>query len=85
MIKNYKQFVLNRNESSINENLKQAAAYLGLNKISTDDSGFQKIRRLLSDQADSKLAYLFTKFFYVMGCRRASSCALWSIFVTEFT
>jgi ankyrin repeat protein len=64
MIKNYKQFVLNRNESSINENLKQAAAYLGLNKISTDDSGFQKIRRLLSDQADSKLAYLFTKFFY---------------------
>jgi len=67
MIKNYRQFVDSRsgyNIESVYENMKQAAAYLSLNKIPVEDQGFQQIRRLLADQTDAKLAYLFTKFYY---------------------
>lgn len=67
MIKNYRQFVSSRNNlsmESVYENMKQAAAYLNLNKIPVEDQGFQQIRKLLADQSDAKLAYLFTKFYY---------------------
>ena len=67
MIKNYRQFLGSRSEhsmESVYENMKQAAAYLSLNKIPVEDQGFQQIRRLLADQSDAKLAYLFTKFYY---------------------
>jgi ankyrin repeat protein len=67
MIKNYRQFVDSRSRhdiESVYENMKQAAAYLSLNKIPVEDQGFQQIRKLLADQTDAKLAYAFTKFYY---------------------